>query len=304
MDLFDPKPALDKYHGETYLHKLHPEEINDPHQARGIMRSPFQFVRHGQSGISLSEVLPYLGRQVDDIALIRSMFTTSPVHPLAAAKFHTGRTISGFASLGAWVTYALGSENQNLPAFVVLDDPLGLPVDGTRGWQAGFLPPVYQGTRVRSTGSPILNLHPEQERPAEVVALQRDLLGDEHPALGTTLDSLARALTDVGEYESAEPLFRQCLAILEKRVPEGHRFRVSVNREYGHCLIGLGRYAEAEVILLPNYEWWRRERGANNRYALRAAQYLADLYDAWGKPQIAAEWRAKLAASEKDPESE
>ncbi len=176
MDLFDPKPALDKHHGETYLHKLHPEEITDPHQARGILRSPFKFVQHGQSGISLSEVLPYLGRQVDDIALIRSMFTTSPVHPLAAAKFHTGRTIPGFASLGAWVTYALGSENQNLPAFVVLDDPLGLPVDGTRGWQAGFLPPVYQGTRVRSTGSPILNLHPEQKRPAEVVALQRDLL--------------------------------------------------------------------------------------------------------------------------------
>jgi uncharacterized protein DUF1501 len=176
MDLFDPKPMLEKHHGEPYLYKLAAQEVADPHQAGGLQRSPFQFAQHGQSGIWLSEVLPNLAKQVDDIAVIRSMHTTSPVHPMATRIFHTGRNAPGRATLGSWVVYALGSENQNLPAFVVLDDPLGLPVDGTTGWQSGFLPPVYQGTRMRSEGSPVLNLQPEEAWPAAVTQLQRDLL--------------------------------------------------------------------------------------------------------------------------------
>src|SRR5437660_208564 len=80
------------------------------------------------------------------------------------------------ATRGAWVAYGLGSENQSLPAYVVLDDPLGLPINGVENWQAGYLPGVYQGTRFRSTGSPVLNLKPETERPAEIVATERDLL--------------------------------------------------------------------------------------------------------------------------------
>ncbi len=176
VDLFDPKPMLEKHHGEPYLHKLNSEEVVDPHQAGGLLRSPFKFAQYGQSGIWLSEVLPHMAQQVDDIAVIRSMHTTSSVHPVATKIFHTGRSTVGRATLGSWVVYALGSENQNLPAFVVLDDPLGLPVDGTTGWQSGFLPPVYQGTRMRSEGSPILNLHPEHHRPSKVTELQRDLL--------------------------------------------------------------------------------------------------------------------------------
>lgn len=176
MDLFDPKPILDKHHGEPYLHKLNSGEVADPHQAGGLLRSPFRFAQHGESGIWLSEVLPHLAQEVDQIAVIRSMHTTSNVHPMATKIFHTGRSVAGRATLGSWVVYALGNESQNLPAFVVLDDPLGLPVDGTTGWQSGFLPPVFQGTRMRAEGSPILNLQPEEDQPAKVAALQRDLL--------------------------------------------------------------------------------------------------------------------------------
>src|SRR5262245_7515140 len=82
----------------------------------------------------------------------------------------------GRPSLGSWVVYGLGSENQNLPAYVVLDDPLGLPINGVENWQSGFLPPLYQGTRFKSTGSPVLNLQPDVARPPEVIALERDLL--------------------------------------------------------------------------------------------------------------------------------
>ena len=124
----------------------------------------------------VSEVMPHLARQVDDIARVRSMHTTTFSHEQALYKIQSGRALSAYPTLGSWVTYGLGSENQNLPAYVVLEDPAGLPVNGVENWQAGFLPPVYQGTRFRSTGSPVLDLEPELERPPAVVQLKRDLL--------------------------------------------------------------------------------------------------------------------------------
>jgi len=97
---------------------------------------------------------------------------------------HSGKMGPGRPTLGAWVVYGLGSECQNLPAYVVLDDPLGLPINGVENWHSGFLSPIFQGTRFRSTGSPVLNLRPDVERPAEVVQAERTLL--------TQLDELHR----------------------------------------------------------------------------------------------------------------
>jgi hypothetical protein len=112
------------------------------------------------------------------------MYTMNLTHEPALFQMHSGRMLPGLPTLGAWVTYGLGSENQNLPAYVVLDDPLGLPINHAQNWQAGFLPPVYQGTRFRSTGSPVLNLKPDFDEPEAVTALERDLVG--------TLDQLHR----------------------------------------------------------------------------------------------------------------
>jgi hypothetical protein len=140
------------------------------------MRSPFRFARHGQSGTWVSDALPHLARHVDDIALIRSMFTTNLTHEPAVYLIQSGKMAPGRPTLGAWVVYGLGSENQDLPAYVVLDDPGGLPVNGVENWQSGFLPPLFQGTRFRSTGSPVLNLRPDVERPVGVVEAERDLL--------------------------------------------------------------------------------------------------------------------------------
>jgi uncharacterized protein DUF1501 len=176
MDLFDPKPMLDKHHGEAYFSKI-AGEVENPQSAGTILRSPFKFAQHGQCGMWVSDVLPHLSKCVDDIALIRSMYTTNLTHEPAVYLIQSGKMGPGRPTLGAWVVYGLGSENQNLPAYVVLDDPRGLPVNGVENWQAGFLPPVFQGTRFRSTGSPVLNLRSERERPAEVVRTERDLLG-------------------------------------------------------------------------------------------------------------------------------
>src|SRR5436305_3052380 len=165
MDLFDPKPALEKDHGQKYADKI-AGEIEFAGYAGAIMRSPFKFAKHGKCGATLSELLPGLAKVVDDVTFIRSMHTTSITHEPATYMIQSGKLTPGRPTLGAWVTYALGSENQNLPAYVVLDDPKALPVNGVENWQAGFLPPQFQGTRFRSIGSPVLNLKPETERPA------------------------------------------------------------------------------------------------------------------------------------------
>jgi hypothetical protein len=175
MDLFDPKPALDRHHGEAYFDKI-AGEVEFIKDAGKIMRSPFRFARHGKCGAWVSEVMPHLAGVVDDIAFIRSMFTTNLTHEPAVYLIQSGKMGPGRPTIGSWVVYGLGSENQNLPAYVVLDDPLGLPVNGTENWEAGFLPPTFQGTRLRSKGSPVLNLRPDVDRPADVVQAERELL--------------------------------------------------------------------------------------------------------------------------------
>jgi hypothetical protein len=114
--------------------------------------------------------------EVDRISLVRSLYSTNLTHEPALYLMHSGSEFTGRPSLGAWLTYGLGSENQNLPAYVVLDDPLGLPVNGIDNWQAGYLPPLYQGTRFRATGSPVLNLKPDFDEPAPITGLERELI--------------------------------------------------------------------------------------------------------------------------------
>ncbi|MGD9724097.1 MAG: DUF1501 domain-containing protein [Pirellulales bacterium] len=156
MDLFDPKPTLNKYHGQPYPGG-HIEAHFDK-QRGNVLGSPFKFAPHGQCGMELCEHLPHTARIADQLTLVRSMNTESVDHESALRLIHTGRFFAGMPSWGSWITYALGSENRNLPAYVVLSDPAGLPVDGERNWSAGWLPAVYQGTTFRSGKSPVLNL--------------------------------------------------------------------------------------------------------------------------------------------------
>ncbi len=175
IDLFDPKPTLKKYEGQPPGRDL----TNDVEQIASVgtlMPSPFEFQKRGRCGMEISEMLPFLSRKVDDIALVRSMFTKHFNHEPAIFLMQSGRTIVGRPSLGSWVVYGLGSENQNLPAYVVLDDPKMLPVNGLQNWQAGWLPPVYQGTRLKSEGSPLLNLQPKEEFPTPVLNMARSIL--------------------------------------------------------------------------------------------------------------------------------
>jgi hypothetical protein len=175
VDLFDYKVGLEKHAGQPPGRDL-ASEIRAVREAGGLMPSPFKFAKHGQSGIEVSELLPHTARHVDDMAIVRSMYTTHLAHEAALFIIHSGRMLPGRPSLGAWISYGLGSENQNLPAYVVLDDPKGLPINHIQNWQAGYLPGVYQGTRVRSEGAPLLNLQPSEPWPSPVVDLARTML--------------------------------------------------------------------------------------------------------------------------------
>jgi hypothetical protein len=158
LDMFDPKPELQKYHMQNF-----PGEIkydNAAESSAKVFNGPWKFSKHGQCGMDLSELVPHLGTVADDITLIRSMHTGVNNHGQSIYALHNGRINAGRPCLGSWLTYGLGSESQDLPAFVVLTDPRGLPVLGTDNWSNGWLPSLYQGTVVRPREPRILNLDP------------------------------------------------------------------------------------------------------------------------------------------------
>jgi hypothetical protein len=157
MDLFDPKPELCKRRGQVYPGQV---EAHFHTQMGKLLASPFKFLPAGRSGMELSELLPHTAKMADDLTLVRSMTTESVDHEAALQMIHSGKTSAGRPTVGSWVLYGLGALRQGLPAYVVLDDPGGLPVNGTNNWSSGFLPAVYQGTQFRAVGVPVANLHP------------------------------------------------------------------------------------------------------------------------------------------------
>jgi hypothetical protein len=166
MDIFDPKPELQKHSGKEHPTKV--EMFQKGSEANQLLGTPFKFHRRGQCGMDLSEVIPHIGSIADDLCLVRSMFTEHNNHTEALVMMATGRIFPGRPSLGAWISYGLGSENQNLPAYIVLRDPEGYNTSGTLVWANGWLPALYRGTEFSSKGAPVLNLQPSIAQPAGV----------------------------------------------------------------------------------------------------------------------------------------
>ena len=133
----------------------------------GLMPSPWSFKKYGQCGMEVSELFPHIAQHADDIALIRSMYCLSPAHGPALFQMNTGSILAGHPSVGSWVTYGLGSENENLPGFIVFTDYRGGPINGAPNWGNGYLPAAYQGTQFRDSGTPIVDLKPPVERTPE-----------------------------------------------------------------------------------------------------------------------------------------
>jgi hypothetical protein len=186
MDLFDPKPILNKLHGEKF-----PGEVKYDNVAQAsakVFGCPWNFVKSGQSGMELSELLPNLQQVADDITLIRSMKSGVSNHLQGMLAMLTGRGTVGRPTLGSWVAYALGSETRDLPAFVVLAHPSGLPTFQHQHWSNGWLPSLYQGTLVQAKSPYILNLDAPaalagraQDRQMALLRSLNDAHAAEHP---------------------------------------------------------------------------------------------------------------------------
>jgi hypothetical protein len=176
LDLFDPKPALKQLAGKPL-----PESFGTVITAMGEMRSPVladqrTWQRHGASGIWVSDWLPHTAQLVDSLAVIRSCVSDGINHSGGICQMNTGSVIGGRPSLGAWTTYGLGSESDDLPAFVVMQDSDAQVVNGPRNWGAGFMPAVYQGTKLSGGEPPIANLRTPRGISAERQQGKLDLL--------------------------------------------------------------------------------------------------------------------------------
>ncbi len=174
VDTFDPKPLLARHDGEDPRKAIGKIEPTQFEQNGTVLKSPWEFARHGRSGLWVSSLFPHVARRADELCVIRSMVAPFPEHTTANYFLHTGFGQQGRPSMGAWAAYGLGSENRNLPGFVVLNGGL-IPPGGLDNFQSGFLPASYQASLFRPTGPPVANIDPleklpgGQERKADLV---------------------------------------------------------------------------------------------------------------------------------------
>lgn len=178
MDTFDPKPALEKFDNTT-LDWSNEKRTDQPElytKPRLILKSPWKFSKYGQCGMDVSELFPHLATCVDDLAFVKTITGENGNHPAATFLMNTGLVLPGRPSVGSWVTYGLGTENQNLPGFVVLPDFRALPFSGSQQWGAGFLPAAYQGTMMQWKGEAIHDLQPQSGVSEKDMRDQMDLL--------------------------------------------------------------------------------------------------------------------------------
>ena len=154
IDTFDHKPLLEKYHGQDpreAMGRLEPTQFNNIGK---VMKSPWKFERRGESGNWVSDLFPHLAKEIDELAFVKGMTSEFSEHTSANYFLHTGNGFQGRPSMGAWVTYGLGSENQDLPGFIVINGGL-IPPGGLDNFNSGFLPATYQGSSPKSLSPPM-----------------------------------------------------------------------------------------------------------------------------------------------------
>ena len=205
IDTFDHKPALDKWHGKFYSGDV---KTLFPHPGP-LMKSPFKFRQYGESGLKVSEVYPNVAKHVDDLCVIKACTTTELNHVPACYAMNTGFSRVGSPSVGSFATYGLGSENENLPGFVVMYDRRSAPEGGANLWDSGFLPPEFQGVPFRTEGEPVLYLNRSiaQRRQRSRLNLLNDLNQihlERHPA-NSELETRIRSFETAYKMQTAVP---------------------------------------------------------------------------------------------------
>jgi len=241
IDLLDPKPELNRLDGKPFPGTI--KYDNAAQASSKVLGCPWKFTQYGECGTPVSELLPHLGEVVDDITVIRSMHTGVNNHGQSIHALNTGRIQRGRPSLGSWLTYALGCESDNLPAYVAMTDPQGLPVEGVLNWSNGWLPSLYQGTVIRPREPRILNLEPPPELQGAIQENYLEYLQelnrkhlDEHPAES----ELAARISNYELAARMQVAAREALDISGETLATQKMYGIDdpVTQEYGtRCLI-------------------------------------------------------------------
>lgn len=256
VDLFDPKPELDKNHGKKIDIQVF---FGNPGP---LMKSPFKFKQYGESGAWVCEKYTHVARHVDDIAFIKSCYSESDNHVPALYQINTGIPRPGFPAAGAWVTYGLGSENQNLPGYVVLGNTQGVK-GGPLNWGNGFLPATYQGTLFRSQGNPVLNLNRPHDVTADDQRAQLDLMAQLNEAHRQEHPGEADLLARIQSFELAYRMQSEAREVVDlSRETEATRAMYGIDRpesrSFGTKCLMARRLIESGVRFVQVYsdgEW-------------------------------------------------
>ena len=241
IDMFDPKPELTKRNGEQFAGDIHFD--NAAQASRQIMGPQWTFRPRGECGMEISDLMPHLGEIADDITLIRSMHSAVNNHFPGFFAMNTGSGVGGRATLGSWLVYALGSESHELPAYVALTHPWGLPIIGGDSWTNGGLPSLYQGTVVRPKEPRMFNLQPPEHLKGEAQARQLELLkhfNQQHAQLFPHEDELQARMATYGLAARMQLSAQEAFDISSESEETIRLYGIDqdVTRDYGtRCLI-------------------------------------------------------------------
>jgi hypothetical protein len=259
MDLFDPKPELQKRDGREHSERV--EAFQTGSESNKLMASPFRFRKYGSCGMDFSEAVPHLAAQADDLCMVRSMFTENNNHPQGLRMVHTGKVFAGRPSLGSWICYGLGTDNQNLPAYAVLRSPAGYSNGGTALWDSGWLPAAYRGTEIQSQGPPFINLHPARQLPDGARQNTLDLLAKLNHERQRRYPNDSRLEARIENYELAARMQLEAEKLLDLSTETDQTKRLyglddDTTKDYATRCLMARRLVEAGVrfvqILTPN----------------------------------------------------
>lgn len=273
VDSFDYKPMLEKHHGKDPRHTIGKLEKTQFEQIGKVLKSPWNFQQHGQSGLWISDLFPHVAKQADRLCVVKSMTSAFPEHTSANYFLHSGLGLQGRPSMGAWATYGLGSFNENLPGFVVLNGGQ-IPSGGLDCFGSGFLPATFQGSLLNANGTPLANVVPAEKAPALQFAKRRlvERLNRSGLAASGGDDALESAIAN------AELAARMQLTIPElmdlTRETEATRKLYGLDAEFPHtrtyarqCLIARRmiergvRFVELTIPMVDGYQRWDAHGG-------------------------------------------
>lgn len=258
LDTFDPKPELTRCHGQPLPASF--GTIITPMGVGGanLMASQRTFGKFGQSGLDVSDWLPHMASCADDLAVVRSCWANGLNHVGSVCQMNTGSILAGRPSLGSWVIYGLGSVNQNLPGFVVMTDNPGTVAGGARNWGTAFMPATYQGTTLRSDGSPILNLTPPAELAGPGQENRLDLLNALNQHHANSHPGATELQARINAYELAARMQSAACEVIDlthesQTTKDAYGLNNADTREFGHRCLLARRLVERGVRFVQVY---------------------------------------------------